>query len=330
MLAAIIQQRQHWMKITIRHGFNSSLPGCLALLLQLIALPGTSAADDLFGELTVSISQRYDNLNWNIAGTTVNVLSELKWENISITQLQTAAEIHLGKDRMLRPRLGIGAINSGSNSDSDYNGSNRTQEFSRSFSKAGGDVLDGSIGLGKRLRMQEPSGWKGLYVTPLVGISIHRQNLTMTDGVQTISSSPSTIPLGPFPGLASSYDANWIGPWLGAEAMIETDRGWLVKANVEYHLIDYSASANWNLRADLAHPVSFRHSATGEGILISLGASYPAGKNWKAGFTLESSNWSTVAGSDQVYFTDGTIGQMRLNAVNWNSTAFHIGIVREF
>jgi len=69
----------------------------------------------------------------------------------------------------------------------------------------------------------------------------------MTDGVQIIPAS------GPFPGLASSYDAQWIGPWLGAEALIEAERGWSIMANFEYHLADYSASANWNLRTDLAH-----------------------------------------------------------------------------
>jgi len=166
-------------------------------------------------------------------------------------------------------------------------------------------------------------------VTPFVGLSMHRQNLTMTDGVQTISSA-STPPLGPLPGLASSYDAQWMGPWLGAEALVETERGWAVIVNAEYHLADYSASANWNLRSDLAHPVSFRHAATGEGFVMSLGASYPVGKNWKVNFTLEHQQWTTRAGSDWVYLADGTVGYARLNAVNWDSTAYNLGIARKF
>jgi len=318
------------MKMKNRHGIGCCLPCCLVLLSQLASLPGTSTAADLSGELTVGISQRHDNLNWSIAGSTVNVLSELKWESMSITQLQTAGEIRLNNDRLLRAKLGYGVIYSGTNQDSDYNGNDRTQEFSRSFSNAGGDVLDGSISLGKRLRLLESSGRNGFYLTPFVGMSMHRQNLKMTDGVQTLSVAPYAIPLGPFPGLDSSYDANWLGPWLGAEAMIESERGWIAKASVEYHLIDYSASANWNLRADLAHPVSFRHTTNGEGFVMSLGASYPFGKNWKLDFILESLNWNTRNGSDQVFLADGTVGHMRLNAVNWDSTAIHIGIVREF
>jgi hypothetical protein len=300
------------------------MPGCIALLSQLTALPGASADTDISKELSVSISHRNDNLNWNIAGSTVDVLSELKWEDMSIAQLQTAGEIHLKNELRVRASLGYGVVNSGTNQDSDYKGNNRTQEFSRSISDAGGDVLDASIGLGQKLHLRDLSAGKSFYLTPFLGLSVHQQNLTMTNGVQVIPAS------GPFPGLSSSYDAQWMGPWWGAEALIETERGWSVKANLEYHLIDYSANANWNLRADLVHPISFKHTAKGDGILMSLGASYPFKKNWKMDFTLERHNWSTNAGNDQIFLADGTIGYARLNAVNWDSTAYFFGIVREF
>ena len=307
-----------------RSNTTPCISGFVVFISLLLVPPVVYAAADMSGELSVGISQRKDNLNWSIAGSTVNVLSELKWENMSITQLQAAGEIHLKNDRRVRAKLGYGVIDSGTNQDSDYNGNNRTQEFSRSISNAGGNVLDASIALGKKLLLRDLSAGKSFYVTPFVGLSINQQNLTMTDGVQIIPAS------GPFPGLASSYDAQWIGPWLGAEALIEAERGWSIMANLEYHLADYSASANWNLRTDLAHPVSFRHTATGAGFVMSLGASYPVKKNWEMEFTLVRQNWSTNAGSDQVFLADGTFGYMRLNAVNWDSTAFYFGIIREF
>ncbi len=318
------------MKMKNRRSIGFCLPCCLVLLSQLAVVQSTCAAADLSGELAVGVSQRHDNLNWSIAGGTVNVLSELKWESMSITQLQTFGELQLSNDRLLRAKLGYGVISSGSNQDSDYNGNNRTQEFSRSISKAGGDVFDGSISLGKRFRLSQPGGTNGFYVTPFFGISVHRQNLKMVEGVQTLSVGFPAIPLGPFPGLDSSYDANWVGPWFGAEAMIEAERGWIAKAGVEYHSIDYSASANWNLRTDLAHPLSFRHIAAGEGIVMSLGATYPFGKNWKLDFILENFNWNTHAGTDQVFLANGTAGFMRLNAVKWDSTSCRFGVVREF
>jgi len=300
------------------------MPACVALILQMAVLSDADAASDMPRDLSISIGQRKDNLNWNIASSTVNVLSELKWENMAIFQLQAAGELHLKNDRRLRAMLGYGVIGSGTNQDSDYNGNNRTLEFSRSNNKAGGNVLDASIGIGKVLRLHNLSAGKLLYVTPLVGVSMHRQNLTMTDGVQTI---PAT---GPFPGLASSYDALWMGPWVGAEVMVETERGWDVRARADYHVAKFSAKANWNLRLDLAHPVSFRHTATGSGIALSLEASYPAGKNLKAIIWLEHHQWTTRAGSDRMHFADGTVGYARLNGVNWNSTSCNFGFVRKF
>jgi hypothetical protein len=309
------------------------MPGCVALI-SLLAVPqAVSAATYVPMTLTVSAGQRKDDLNWSIAGNGVNVLSELKWENLAITQLQAAGEFHLKNDLRLRARLGYGVIDSGANQDSDFDGNNRTLEFSRSNNKAGGDVFDASIGFGKKLRLRDLSAGKSFYVTPFVGLSMHRQNLTMTDGVQTISSA-STPPLGSFPGLASSYDAQWMGPWLGAEALVETEGGLAMMVNAEYHLVEYSAKADWNLRTDpitgFAHPVSFRHTATGEGFVFSLGASYPVAKSWKINFTLEHQQWTTRAGSDWVYFADGTVGLARLNAVNWDATACNLGIVRYF
>ena len=318
------------MELKNRYCISACMPACLALI-SLLAVPqAASAATDIPVTLAVSAGQRKDDLGWSIAGNGVNVLSELKWENLAITQLQAAGEFHLKNDLRLRARLGYGVIDSGTNQDSDYDGNNRTLEFSRSNNKAGGDVFDASIGFGKKLRMRDLGAGRPFYVTPIVGLSMHRQNLTMTDGVQTISASPSTTPLGPIPGLASSYDAQWMGPWLGAEALVETERGWDVMATAEYHLADYSASANWNLRSDLAHPVSFRHAATGEGFVMSVGASYPVGKNWKVNFMLEHQQWTTRAGSDWVYVADGTVVYARLNAVNWDSTAYNLGIVRYF
>ena len=59
------------------------------------------------GDIVVNV------LNWSIAGNTVNVLSTLKWKNMTIVQLQVAGEFHLKNDRRLRAKLGYNVINSG-------------------------------------------------------------------------------------------------------------------------------------------------------------------------------------------------------------------------
>lgn len=275
-------------------------------------------------DITLSASYREDNLDWNIAGNGVNILSELAWKNLAIAQLQAAVKFNMKDDWRIRAELGYGTIISGTNQDSDYDGNNRTQEFSRSNNKAGGDVRDASIALGKTFRLLDQTVGKFIYITPYIGLSAHQQNLTMTNGVQTI---PAT---GPFAGLASAYDAQWRGPWIGFDAIIETGRSLSLIVNAEYHLADYSAQANWNLRDDFAHPVSFKHSAKGRGIVLTGGTSYPIAANWTLNTTFKYQDWVTRAGNDRIYFSNGSVGSTRLNAVNWESMAYNLEIVHQF
>ncbi len=304
-----------------------------ALLVSLLAaLPAVKAATNTPMDLAVSLGYREDNLNWNIAGGGINVLSELSWKNLAIAQVQATAKLNIKNDWRIRTDFGYGAITSGKNQDSDYNGNNRTLEFSRSNNKGGGNVADASIGIGKTLRLLDQTVGKFIYVTPSIGLSAHQQNLTMTDGVQTISRpdiAPSA-PLGSFAGLDSSYAAQWQGPWIGVDALIETGGNLSLITSAEYHVADYSAKANWNLRDVFAHPVSFKHAAKSQGFVASAGATYPVAKNWTLNTTLKYQIWSTRAGSDVVYFSDGSTVQTRLNTVNWESTAYNLEIVYQF
>lgn len=296
-----------------------------ALLVSLLAvLPAAVDSTDMPMDLSASVGYREDNLDWNIAGGGVNVLSELSWKNLAIAQAQATAKLNIKNDWRIRADLGYGEITSGANQDSDYGGNNRTGEFSRSNNKTSGNVVDASIGIGKTLRLLDQTVGKFIYVTPSIGLSVHQQNLTMTDGMQTI---PAT---GSIAGLASHYDTQWQGPWAGIEMLIETGSNLSLIASAEYHVADYSAKANWNLRNDLAHPVSFKHAAKGQGVVASAGASYPVARNWTMNLILKYHQWSTRAGSDAVYFADGLVGYTRLNEVNWESTAYNLEIVHQF
>ncbi|MBI5627093.1 MAG: hypothetical protein HY935_07860 [Nitrosomonadales bacterium] len=290
----------------------------------LVEQPGELAITDRPYELLLKTGYRKDNLNWNEAGGSVNILSELKWENLKIAQICAAARLNFYSDWSLRGTFAYGSIQSGSNQDSDYNGNNRTLEFSRSNNKGGGKVRDGSIGLGRTLNLPNYVGENSLSVTPLVGLSIHQQNLTMTEGFQTL---PAT---GSFPGLNSSYDAKWQGPWVGIDALLESGGDWSLTATGEYHWADYSAHANWNLRPEFSHPVSFIHTTKGQGILLAMEATYHVSKDWRVGFSVEVQQMSTGAGIDQTFFSDGTVGYYSLNGVNWESTSYNLGIVYQF
>jgi len=159
---------------------------------------------------------RIDDFDWSIAGNAppafggnfVNVLSELTWSDLEIFQVEFGIGKLFPNRIMLKGSLAYGLIFDGENQDSDYAGNNRTLEFSRSNNSTDdGNTADGSIGLGYYLPLLSDS----FGITPLIGYSFHALHLKITEGFQTIP------PFGPFPGLNSSYDALWYGPWVGLE-----------------------------------------------------------------------------------------------------------------
>jgi hypothetical protein len=228
-------------------------------------------------------------------------------------------------DWSVRGKADIGRIYSGSNQDSDYNGNNRTFEFSRSNNNSNiGTVRDASIALGRSFHLIEDEDNISLSVTPLLGLSLHQQNLTLTEGNQTI---PNT---GAFSGLDSSYNAQWVGQWLGFDAQIKWRDTWWFNASAEYHLADYQAIASWNLRSNFAQPLSFVHNAQGTGVLLAAEAIYNLAPDWRVSFAVEAQHWQTGPGVDRTFYTDGSVVAYRLNGVFWNAQVFKVGLAYRF
>lgn len=290
--------------------------------------------------LDYSLGYRVDQLDWNIAGnnggTTPNVLSELTWSDLQIFQLQldgraeTKDLLWLKTNTLFLGKLAGGRIVAGVNQDSDYDGDNRTSEWSRSINQADkGFTFDVSGAFGPNYELLRGR----LSVAPLVGYSVHMQDLSMTDGVQTVSDaghSPTPTPVGPITGLDSSYKAYWWGPWFGLNLRMKPVAKLDFELTGEYHIVDYFSEANWNLRSLLAHPVSFEHDANGTGLVINLKSVYELDQRWSVIFSGNLQRWQTDSGVDTTYYADGTRGGTRLNQVNWKSYALMLGLRYQF
>jgi len=291
---------------------------CLIAWVVMPMQPAMAGADTSF---KVGAAYRTDQLNWNIAsdlsGTaTPNILSELTWDNLGIVQLDTGMAIEMNRI-VFRVNADYGWIVTGDNQDSDFNGDNRTLEFSRSNNDAGaGNVWDVSTAVGYRLG-------DGYFLTPLVGWAIHRQNLRIRDGFQTI---PAT---GAFSGLDSRYDAQWTAPWLGFDAGMDMDAT-RIKINFAYNFITYSAEADWNLRTDLAHPVSFRHDATGYGIDVGADVAQKLSDVWSLDASFRYRKYKASNGTDTTFPATGGSSATRLNEVNWESFSGGIDAIFAF
>lgn len=290
----------------------------------------SSAYAEMYTNTSMSLGYRTDTLNWSIAGNSSgnnpNVLSELSWKNLESAQINIESDISFDEEVYLRSYINYGYIYDGEVQDSDYNGNNRTGEFSRSLSDAGsGYVGDASIGIGYEIWTIDRSVGRNLRIIPMLGYSFSRQSLEMTKGYQVIPAS------GAFSGLDSSYQADWYGPWAGVDLWFESSDENYVILRMEYHRADYYAKANWNLRSELQHPVSFEHDATGTGYIVSLGWHHTPKYAWQYSVRLDYQRWQTDAGLARMFFNDpqpacggSTQCDTQLNGVNWRSFALSV------
>lgn len=163
----------------------------------------------------------------------------------------------------------------------------------------------------------------------------------MTNGEQIISddqirqdyfgSGTETLPdVGQFSGLDSSYTAYWYGPWLGVNIDYQASDQFKVSLGAEYHWVEYFAQADWNLRSEFAHPVSFEHEATGTGLVWDFQTQYLFDEEWSWIFNGRIQSWKTEGGSDRTYGDEGNVGLTRLNQVSWDSYALTTGVLYRF
>ena len=322
--------RKHRLQVYVFDNETQSTPinkNAVRIAVQQDKSPVFSYQD---AEFYFNTGYRRDDLNWSIAGIggTPNILSELKWQDIEIATFNVGSTLYLKSNWLVNIDLVYGNIFAGENQDSDYNGNNRTLEFSRSNNGANeGSVLDLSTSVGYRWQplFNQNNSYANLELRPQLGFSYHSQNLKAVDGLQTI---PAT---GAFSGLDSSYDATWFGPWLGLDSRINFSDDFTIALNVEYHYAAYDASANWNLRTDFAHPESFTHEAKGYGLIGSMTSQLRLSHALSLNLSVDYQDWQAHRdGIDTTYFANGSSLTTKFNGVNWRSFGANLGLVYEF
>ena len=297
-------------------------------------------------EVTITAGPRRDDLDWSIAGngtgTHPNVLSELEWSDVESYQVTLANRSIVSKRIYLRGAFSYAGIQEGTVRDSDYTYDGRTAEWSRSISQTNGDELwDVTAGGGYAFFLLDGR----LLVAPLLGLSYHKQNLRITNGMQVISQDnpfssslqDNPPPVGPLTSaLNSTYFGRWMGPWIGCDLRYQTQKrnpDALVMSfglSFELHLADYYGEGNWNLRGDLAHPKSFEHDADGIGLCLSAEWRIAVARHWDVTFTASHQEWSTDSGTDRKFLSEGGSTVTRLNGVNWQSASFMAGASYRF
>lgn len=278
------------------------------------------------GHLKLSSGYRHDKLRYNIPGNDVNIVSELTWQ-------VPAAEIRLDggwthtSGFTIKGHLAYAqAISGGNVQDSDYLLNDRQGEFSRSYSKPQDSrMVDISLGAGWSL----PLGRAGS-LTPMFGLARYDSLYRMRDGRQAISDYGLTMPLGPFPGLNSKYNPVWSSVWQGLEAEFKPVAQFALRAAIRHHWFDYRAEADWNLRNDRAHPVSFVHEGYGRGWESELGADWRLFQAHRLTLDLSGRKFQLKDGKRTLYAASGGSIETSLNEVIAESWSARLGYRYEY
>jgi outer membrane protease len=306
---------------------RSSTVRCLALC-SLAALPPSALAGQLLFDMHAG--HRTDRLQWGIADPVndIDILSELSWRNLRMAAVGADLRYQASTPLVLLARADYGYATSGSVQDSDYWQSGRNREFSRSTGSARGSQAFGfSAGIGLPLG-KELGDWQ-VQLMPMLGLAAQYQKLRFRDGNQVYVYPGSQTPLGPIDGLNTRYDARWNGVWGGLELELQNRKDLTMRVRLEQHASDYSAKANWNLRTDFAHPVSFRQWASAQGRTITAEARY-AYANAYIMAQLSHSAWKAGRGKDEIYLDIGETRYTPFNGARWESSRLSLGLGFDF
>lgn len=260
---------------------------------------------------------RQDKFKWSIAGARhhPNILSELKWDDLRISQIGGEAEYVSWRNYAVRIAGDYGHIYHGNNSDADFARDKRRGLFSLSRNNGGkGYVYDINGGVGYRV-----TSTCGRFVaTPLVGYAWHGQSLHIFDGNQIVDKV--SCELGPFPGLNSKYHARWYGPWVGIDFDVQVECCAYLFGGFEWNWTRYRGTGCWNLRSDLG---PFHHHAYGHGYVLTLGGNWELCNHWSIGIVGNYRHFRTGSGREDLEVIHGPEcvehTRTRFNGAKWKS-----------
>lgn len=189
-------------------------------------------------------------LNWSIAGANQfpNVLSELNWNGLRGTGFGLSLTANLSSRLRAEVQLAGLSVRRGSVRDIDYAWDNRQDAtYDEYFDARNSSFWGIEWILGYRLWQNS-----GFFVSLLAGGFLqHSKTMLLPNDLSTAKQ-----------GLSSWYKTDGVGGLLGLSVGKRTGKvGLTAKGTVG--ILDFNATAGWNLKTQFKQPISFRHDANG-------------------------------------------------------------------
>lgn len=253
-------------------------------------------------------SQKFD---WSIAGdasgTNPNILSELIWEHKREICAEITPNFQLGKSWLFHLPLRGSYTIDGEVSDSDYEENNRKgRSFFTKASSNGSYSLRAIPSLG-----------------PMISLRPNAQLILQL----TYSYTIDKYYLRDKKNLNSYYTTTYSGPGISIKINCLSNKKTTITGMTNIEIINYCATANWNLIKDFSHPTSFEHKAKGIIISPSLKLTNKINKGISLISEFRSYALSSGKGIDTLYKSDGSKIKTMLNGVNQTRFSLSTGIL---
>ena len=268
--------------------------------------------------LNVSLHGGYrcTNAQWSIAGDLngqgPNILSELQWKDVGGPYINLGMTWNFWKQLELSATFSETFITSGTATDTDFTGDNRTYpSYHAMLSSNDGSATATASAIGYKFNLHE-----NFSITPSIGYGRNSQSLFLMDKYASANSVP----------LNSCYKMIWKGPYIGLSPSITFSKRLQMLATATYHQVQYEAVANWNVIEAFQHPVSFRHRAKGFGMETEIKLHIRLKSFFSLAAVFDYTYWKTGYGVDELFLSTGETQKTRFNGVLRNQFSAGVGV----
>lgn len=306
------------------------LTGVVVSLLGASSLGANCGCSDYFG-FDMGSGWRNDEVTWEIAtpGTHHRAVSELRWEKVHSTELWGALRYENPYHYYFRAEGDYSWIYEGCMRDVDYRRHCHEREHHRCDEDEDEDcsrdklfVTKSKVNKGYCYDACGGMGYSFHYlvnrviISPLIGYSFKLQMFHMNHLHITFNRIDGV--LGPVPGLDSTYEAWWKGPFFGVDLFFRMTECLWFMGTAEYHWsARYFAKGHWNLRPDFDNS-TFKQHSLGQGEVYTAAVIYHFAEDWFLGITGTYRFWWGRDGEDKV-FIDGVKFCSELHDLRWFS-----------
>ncbi|MEJ2678428.1 MAG: hypothetical protein P8174_05040 [Gemmatimonadota bacterium] len=157
-------------------------------------------------------------------------------------------------------------------------------------------------------------------LTLWAGWAARKEDIRIQNGTQLLPDSTGMA------GLDSRYEAVWAGPWIAGEATVGLPRSTLLARLTLHPLTRFRSRGRWNLRYDLAQPLSFAQWDAGWGWALDARYGYRMSERLRFTIGVRRSVMVAKDGRDIAYAANGDAYGSQLIEARWDDTTLSFGV----